>query len=98
VRGWVDDDGTGHATTGVAAPLTLVPDGGGPSWSGGYVSHQAGQFTASGDDERVVTTTTHGGLTGTDGSTYRIREVAHVVVEDDGTPRVWFDRFSCTPA
>jgi hypothetical protein len=55
------------------------------------------QFTASGDDERVVITTTHGELTGSDGSTYRIREVAHVVVGDAGTVRVWFDRSSCSP-
>ena len=97
IDGWLKPDGTGHARTDVTAQVTLVPDdAGAPSYAGSYVSHQTGQFVAFGDDERVVTTTTHGTLVGSDGSRIRIAEVARVGVDGQGRLRTWFDRFHCS--
>lgn len=96
ITGWVRDDGAAHALTAVAATVALVPDDtGAVSYSGGYTAHQTGSFTAGGDDDRVVTTTTHGLITGTDGSSYRISEVAHFALDGNGDVRAWFDKFHC---
>lgn len=42
-----------------------------------------------------LTTTTHGTITGSDGSTWRISEVAHFSVDAAGTVRAGFDRMRC---
>jgi hypothetical protein len=97
--GWIKPDGTAHAVTTVTASLTLAAqDGTRPSYVGGYVQQQTGQFTAYGDDERVVTATTHGNLVGSDGSSYRISEVTHLAIDGAGRAPVWFDRLRCEPA
>lgn len=98
VEGWIRDDGAAHAAVVATATVTLAPEGGGTSYAGGYVERQTGQFTGYGDDDRVVTAVTHGVLTGTDGSTYRISEVSHLAIDGTGRPTVWFDRLSCEPA
>lgn len=96
ITGWVRDDGAAHAITLVTATVSLVPDEtSAVSYSGGYTARQTGSFTAGGDDDRVVTTTTHGVITGTDGSSYRIGEVAHFALDGDGNVRSWFDKFHC---
>ncbi|HET7305793.1 MAG TPA: hypothetical protein VFJ12_14725 [Segeticoccus sp.] len=94
--GWMKEDGTAHARTDVTAQVKLVPDDPqGVSYSGGYTQHQTGAFTAYGDDDRVVTTTTHGTIAGSDGSSYRISEVVHFSVAKDGAVHASFDRFRC---
>jgi hypothetical protein len=96
LAGTVLSDGTVHGRTLVTATVTLTPDDpGAPSYAGGYTSRQTGFFTDGGDDDRVVTTTTHGVITGTDGSSYRISEVVHFSVDAQGNLRAWFDRFRC---
>jgi hypothetical protein len=98
VDGWVRSDGSAHASTDVTAVVTIFPTAsGGTSFTGGYIQHQTGQFTAFGEDERVVTTTTRGTLRGSDGSTYRISEVSHVVIHGAQLTQVWFDHFRCEP-
>ena len=99
IRGWIKADGTAHAVTTATATVTLLPDDSSrPSYTGGYVTRESGQYTAGGADERIDTATTHGYLVGTDGSSYRISEVGHLTVDGTGTPRIWFDRFRCQPA
>ena len=99
ISGWFKADGTAHAVTIVTATVTLVPDDSSqPSYTGGYVTHESGQYTAGGADERIDTATTQGHLTGSDGSSYRISEVGHLTIDGTGTPRIWFDRFRCEPA
>jgi hypothetical protein len=96
ISGWVRDDGAAHALTVVDASVALVPDDAGAvSYSGGYTAHQTGSFTAGGDDDRVVTTVTHGRITGTDGSAYKISEVVHFALDGNGTVRSSFDKFRC---
>jgi len=96
ISGWVRDDGAAHALTVVDASVALVPDDpGAVSYSGGYTAHQTGSFTAGGDDDRVVTTVTHGVISGTDGTSYRISEVAHLALDGNGGARAWFDKFHC---
>jgi hypothetical protein len=90
-------DGTGHATSDVVATVELTPDASSAvSYTGSYAEHQAGFFADDGHGDRVVTTTTHGVLEGSDGSTWRIQEVAHLAVDARGTVRVWFDDLRCT--
>ena len=97
VSGIMKADGTGHATTEVAATVLLTPaDPGQVAYTGSYSQHQSGFFVDDGDGDRVVTTTTRGVLTGSDGSTWRIQEVVHLSLDGQGEPRVWFDRFRCT--
>jgi hypothetical protein len=43
----------------------------------------------------VVTTTTHGSLTGSDGSSWRLTEVVHFSVDARGELRAGFDRMHC---
>ena len=96
ITGWVRDDGAAHALTDVTATVALVPDEASDvSYSGGYTAHQTGSFTAGGDDDRVVTTVTHGAISGTDGSSYKISEVAHFALDGNGDVRAWFDKFHC---
>lgn len=96
ITGWVRDDGAAHARTVVTATVALVPDeSGAVAYSGGYTAGQTGSFTAGGDDDRVVTTVTHGVISGTDGSSYRISEVAHFALDGNGDVRAWFDKFHC---
>jgi hypothetical protein len=96
ITGWVRDDGAAHALTVVTATVALVPDeAGAVSYSGGYAARQTGSFTAGGEDDRVVTTTTHGLINGTDGSSYKISEVAHFSVDGKGDVRAWFDKLHC---
>lgn len=97
VDGIMKPDGTGHARTDVTATVTLTPDDpGAVSYTGSYVQHQAGFFVDEGHGDRVVTTTTHGTLVGSDGTTATLTEVVHVTVDGRGTVRVWFDRMRCT--
>jgi hypothetical protein len=99
IRGWVKPDGSAHAVTTATATVTLVPsDSSRPSYTGGYVTRESGQYTGSGEDERIDTATTHGYLDGTDGSSYEISEVGHLTIGGTGEPRVWFDRLRCEPA
>lgn len=94
--GWIKDDGTAHARTAVTARVSLVPDDpNGTAYAGAYTQRQTGNFTAYGDDDRIVTTTTHGTLEGTDGSSFRISEVVHFSVNHHGTVHASFDRFHC---
>jgi hypothetical protein len=96
VAGIIKSDGTGHAHTDVTATVTLTPDDAAAvSYTGSYVQHQTGFFVDDGHGDRVVTTTTHGTITGSDGSVARITEVVHVAVDGHGTVRVWFDRMRC---
>lgn len=96
INGFVKDDGTAHARTDVSASVTLTPDDpAAVAYIGGYTSHQTGVFTDLGDDDRQVTTTTHGTLTGSDGSSFRITEVVHFSIDRNGHVRAWFDRFHC---
>jgi hypothetical protein len=89
-------DGSGHARTDVAATVTLTPDDpNGTSYTGGYRQHQAGSFVAGGTEDRVVTTTMHGTISGSDGSSYLITEVVHFSVDSAGEVRAWIDRFHC---
>jgi hypothetical protein len=97
VAGIMKADGTGHARTDVTATVTLTPaDSSAVSYTGSYVQHQTGFFVDGGEGDRVVTTTTHGTLTGSDGSTARLTEVVHVSVDGSGTVRAWFDRMRCS--
>lgn len=99
ITGWFKPDGTAHATTTVTATVTLVPgDSSAPSYSGGYVTHESGQYTAFGEGERIDTATTQGHLDGSDGSSYRISEVGHLTIDGTGRPSVFFDHFRCEPA
>jgi hypothetical protein len=96
VSGIMKPDGTGHARTDVAATVTLTPDDAAAmSYTGGYAQHQTGYFVDEGHGDRSVTTTTHGTLTGSDGSTWRISEVVHFSVDAAGTVRASFDRMRC---
>jgi hypothetical protein len=96
ISGWIRDDGAAHALTAVTATVELVPDeASAVSYSGGYTAHQTGSFTAGGDDDRVVTTVTHGAISGTDGSSYKINEVAHFALDGAGDVRAWFDKLNC---
>jgi hypothetical protein len=96
VTGIMKSDGTGHARTDVAATVTLTPDDAAAvSYTGGYAQHQTGFFVDEGHGDRSVTTTTHGTLTGSDGSTWRISEVVHFSVDAAGTARAGFDRMRC---
>jgi hypothetical protein len=96
IDGWIKPDGTAHARTLVTALVTLTPDDPeAPAYVGRYTQHQTGQFTAAGDDERVVTTTMHGALRGSDGSSYRISEVVHLSFDAHGAVRSSFDRMHC---
>ena len=96
MSGIMKADGTGHATTDVDATVTLTPtDADAVSYGGGYSQHQSGFFVEGGEGDRVVTTATHGLITGTDGSTWRIQEVVHLSVDAQGEVRAWFDRFRC---
>ena len=96
ITGWLRDDGAAHALTLVTATVSLVPDeGGAVSYTGGYVGRQTGSFTGGGEDDRVVTTTTHGLIDGTDGSSYKISEVAHFSLDGTGDVRAWFDKLHC---
>lgn len=89
-------DGSAHATTDVTATVTLTPDDpSAVSYAGGYTQHQAGFFVDEGRGDRVVTTTTHGVITGSDGSTWPIDEVVHLSLDADGVARAAFDRFRC---
>jgi hypothetical protein len=89
-------DGTAQAHTLATAAVTLTPDDpGATSYSGGYTQRQTGSFTSSGDDDRVVTTTMTGVLDGSDGSSYRISDVAHFSLDAQGTVRSWFERMHC---
>ncbi|HET8604514.1 MAG TPA: hypothetical protein VFM09_11335 [Marmoricola sp.] len=98
IAGIMKADGTGHATTDVTATVALTPsDPAAASYSGDYTQHQTGFFVDDGHGDRVVTTTTHGTLTGSDGSAWRISEVVHFSVDASGTVRAWFDRMRCTP-
>jgi hypothetical protein len=98
IEGFVNADGTGHARTVATATITLVPDDSSmPSYAGSYTSRQTGTFDDAGATDRAVTTTVHGVIAGTDGSTYGVMEVAHFSLDGQGTIRVWFDRMSCTP-
>lgn len=97
VTGIMKGDGTGHARTDVTATVTLTPDDAAAvSYTGSYVQHQTGFFVDDGHGDRVDTTTTHGTITGSDGSTARIREVVHVAVDGNGNVRAWFDRMRCS--
>lgn len=96
VSGIMKPDGTGHARTDVAASVTLTPDDAAAvSYTGGYAQHQTGFFVDGGHGDRTVTTTTHGTITGSDGSTWRVTEVAHFSVDATGTVRAMFDRMRC---
>lgn len=96
VSGIMKPDGTGHARTQVTATVTLSPDDpSAVSYTGSYAQHQTGFFVDGGHGDRSVTTTTHGSLTGSDGSTWRISEVVHFSVSHDGTVRAGFDRLRC---
>jgi hypothetical protein len=96
VIGTMSNDGTGHARTEVTATVVLTPDApGSTSYAGGYTQRQSGFFVDDGHGDRVVTTTTHGLLTGSDGSVWRISEVAHLSVDAQGTVHAWFDRMRC---
>jgi hypothetical protein len=97
IDGLIQPDGTAHARTLVTASVTLAPsDPTTPSYAGGYTSRQSGLFSNGGNDDRVVTTTTHGTIIGTDGSSYRISEVVHLTLDAHGSVRAWFDRFHCS--
>lgn len=86
-------DGTAHARTDVTATVTLTADDTAAiSYTGGYAQHQTGFFVDDGHGDRTVTTTTHGTITGSDGSRWRISEVAHFSVDAAGTVRAGFDR------
>jgi hypothetical protein len=81
----------------VTATVSLTPvEPSAVSYTGSYVQHQTGFFVDDGHGDRVVTTTTHGTLTGSDGSSARLTEVVHVSVDGSGTVRAWFDRMRCT--
>lgn len=96
ITGWFRDDGAAQARTVATATVALVPDETeAVSYSGGYTAHQTGSFTAGGDDDRVVTTTTHGRISGTDGSSYRISEVVHFSLDGNAAVRTSFDKFHC---
>lgn len=96
VSGIMKSGGTGHARTDVTATVTLTPDDtAAVSYAGGYASHQTGFFVDDGHGDRTVTTTTHGTITGSDGSTWRISDVAHFSVDAAGTVRTGFDRMRC---
>ena len=96
VNGIMKPDGTGHARTDVTASVTLTPgDPGAIAYTGGYAQHQTGYFVDDGHGDRSVTTTTHGILTGSDGSTWKISEVGHFSVDASGTVRASFDRMRC---
>ncbi|HET6626086.1 MAG TPA: hypothetical protein VFG63_06825 [Nocardioidaceae bacterium] len=96
IDGFIGPDGTAHARSLVTASLELVPrEEDDPSYTGGYTARQTGMFENAGDDERVVTTTTHGMLEGSDGTSYGVNEVAHFSLSKDGTIRAWFDRMHC---
>jgi hypothetical protein len=96
VSGIIKPDGTGHARTDVAATVILTPDdAAGVSYTGSYAQHQTGFFVDDGHGDRAVTTTTHGAITGSDGSTWQISEVAHFSVDATGTVRATFDRMRC---
>jgi hypothetical protein len=96
VSGIMKPDGTGHARTDVAATVTLTPDDAAAvSYNGGYAQHQTGFFVDEGHGDRSVMTTTHGTLTGSDGSSWRISEVVHFSVDAAGTVRASFDRMHC---
>jgi hypothetical protein len=94
--GTMKADGTGHARTDVTATVVLTPDDpAAVSYTGGYTQHQSGFFIDDGHGDRVVSTTTHGRITGSDGSSWRISEVAHVTVDAHGNVRTSFDRMRC---
>jgi hypothetical protein len=96
VSGIMKPDGTGHARTDVAATVTLTPDDAAAvSYAGSYAQHQTGFFVDEGHGDRTATTTTHGTIIGSDGSTWRITEVAHFSVDATGTVRATFDRMRC---
>lgn len=96
IDGFVQPDGSAHARTVATAAVSLTPDDpAAPSYTGGYTQRQTGSFTNGGDDDRVVSTTTHGTITGSDGSSYKISEVVHFSVDASGTVRARFDRFHC---
>jgi hypothetical protein len=89
-------DGTVHGRTVATARVQLVPDD--PeavSYDGGYVLHETGTYAHAGQDDWIETSTVHGTLTGSDGSSFRIAEVMHLTTRPDGTAQVWFDRMSC---
>ncbi len=89
-------DGSAHATTDVTATVTLTPDDpAAVAYAGSYTQHQTGFFLDDGHGDRVVTTTTHGKITGSDGSTWRIQEVIHLSLDAHGALRANFDRLRC---
>jgi hypothetical protein len=97
LTGVILPDGTVHGRTTATSEAVLVPDApGAVSYSGGYVLHQSGTFADGGEDGTVVTSTVHGTMTGSDGSTFRLTEVVHVAVSHDGSVRVSFDRPHCS--
>lgn len=96
LSGIMKPDGSAHATTDVTATVTLTPDD--PSavcYTGSYTQHQTGFFVDEGRGDRVVTTTTHGVITGADGSTRPLDEVVHLSLDAHGAVRATFDRFRC---
>ncbi len=96
MSGIMKADGTGHATTSVTATVTLTPDDpDAVTYTGGYTQHQTGSFVDEGHGDRVVTTTTHGLITGSDGTTWRIQEVVHLSLDARGAVRSTFDRMRC---
>lgn len=89
-------DGTVHGRTTATARVELVPDDRtATSYAGAYTAHQTGTYRDGGAQDSVVTSVTHGTITGSDGSTYRVHELVHTTVHRDGTWQVWFDRMRC---
>ncbi len=96
LSGIMKGDGSAHATTDVTATVTLTPDDpAAVAYAGSYTQHQTGFFLYEGHSDRVVTTTTHGVITGSDGSTWPIQEVVHLSLDAHGVERATFDRFRC---
>jgi hypothetical protein len=96
ITGFFRDGGAAYARTFVSATVTLTPaDAGDPSYTGSYVSRQTGAFADYGESDRQVTTTTHGRIEGSDGSSYGLDAVVHFSVDGNGVVRAWVDDFHC---
>ena len=96
ITGFFKDNGDAYARTFVSATVTLTSvDAADPSYTGSYTSRQTGVFTDFGNDDRQVTTTTHGQIDGSNGSSYGLDAVVHFSVDGNGVVRSWVDDFHC---